>query len=284
MSVRAIAREFGVAQSSVSVWVRDVAVPPPPEPPPPEPVRLDPEMKFCGRCRRPRSLSHFNRAGDGHQHRCRDCFREYFRQRGSVHREQSNAARVKRINAAQTFVREYLSEHVCVDCGEDEIAVLEFDHVGEKTAEVARLMNTGQISKLRREMQNCEVVCGCCHRRRTAARAGWARATGAYSRTSNPMRERNLRHIVDVLTFGGCVDCGERDPIVLEFDHVGRKRANISKLVDAASLQRLKEEIAECEVRCANCHRMVTLARHGGSWRDAQDWSDDGYVLPAPVV
>lgn len=61
-----------------------------------------------------------------------------------------------------------------------------------------------------------------------------------------------------------CVDCGESDPVVLEFDHVrGRKRAEISALVSSSkSLSSLRAqldaEIAKCEVRCANCHRRKT--------------------------
>jgi hypothetical protein len=55
------------------------------------------------------------------------------------------------------------------------------------------------------------------------------------------------------------VDCGESDPIVLEFDHVrGVKRGEISRLKTMVSLETLAEEIAKCDVRCANCHRRKT--------------------------
>lgn len=59
-----------------------------------------------------------------------------------------------------------------------------------------------------------------------------------------------------------CVDCGERDPVVLEFDHVGEKNADISIMVcKGYSWRSILEEIAMCEVRCANCHRRVTAKR-----------------------
>lgn len=60
-----------------------------------------------------------------------------------------------------------------------------------------------------------------------------------------------------------CVDCGEMDPAVLEFDHVrGVKLMDVSRMVAAGyPWARIEEEIAKCEVRCSNCHRRVTNAR-----------------------
>lgn len=54
-----------------------------------------------------------------------------------------------------------------------------------------------------------------------------------------------------------CVDCGEKDIDVLEFDHVrGKKRRGISDMKNrSCSLETLKKEIKKCDVRCSNCHR-----------------------------
>jgi transcriptional regulator with XRE-family HTH domain len=73
--------------------------------------------------------------------------------------------------------------------------------------------------------------------------------------------------IADYLSSHPCRDCGEHDPAVLEFDHVGRKRGNISILAAwGTSLNALRREIGECEVVCVNCHRRRTYRRLN-SWR-----------------
>lgn len=59
-----------------------------------------------------------------------------------------------------------------------------------------------------------------------------------------------------------CVDCGEPDPVVLEFDHVAEKSDEVATMVRKGhSWRAILQEIAKCEVRCANCHRRVTAKR-----------------------
>jgi hypothetical protein len=56
------------------------------------------------------------------------------------------------------------------------------------------------------------------------------------------------------------VDCGETDPLVLDFDHVDRttKSREVSWFIRRRDLVGLAAEIAKCEVRCANDHRRKT--------------------------
>lgn len=82
-----------------------------------------------------------------------------------------------------------------------------------------------------------------------------------------------------------CVDCGETDPIVLEFDHVrGVKSANIGVLLRKRSaVKTLAAEIEKCEVRCANCHRRVT-AQRGNWWKnlvEQLDVAQPGSAIPS---
>lgn len=62
-----------------------------------------------------------------------------------------------------------------------------------------------------------------------------------------------------------CTDCGEADPVVLDFDHVvGDKIDSISDMVRRGfSWVAIAEEIEKCEVRCSNCHRRRTAIQMG---------------------
>jgi predicted transcriptional regulator len=222
------------------------------------------EQRRCGKCRRDLAVSAFNRHSTrGYQAWCRTCFQAYFRARGQIHREQSSVAKGVRRAAARSYRAAYLRVHPCVDCGESDPTVLEFDHIGPKRADIAVLVADGTVlPRLDEEMAVCDVVCAKCHRRRTGSRARWLRANPrdpSRSQLFQPAERRNLRYVYEVLRDSGCVDCGETDLCVLDFDHVGIKSCSVTRLaVDGCSLARVKDEIGQCEVRCANCHRRKT--------------------------
>lgn len=70
---------------------------------------------------------------------------------------------------------DYFSSHPCVDCGQDDIRCLEFDHrdAGEKLADVATLLRSRVAwSRIEAEIAKCDVRCANCHRRATALRGG----------------------------------------------------------------------------------------------------------------
>ncbi len=83
-------------------------------------------------------------------------------------------------------------------------------------------------------------------------------------------RERAKRKIklLAYLVDHPCVDCGEDDLMVLEFDHVrGEKEKAVSRLVnDCVSWEKILEEVEKCDVRCANCHKRKT-AKQLGFWK-----------------
>ena len=68
--------------------------------------------------------------------------------------------------------------------------------------------------------------------------------------------------LAEIKEASGCVDCGINNHILLDFDHLKDKKYNISRMIhDGFSWAAIKKEIANCEVVCANCHRIRTHDR-----------------------
>lgn len=111
--------------------------------------------------------------------------REYMRNRHAKDPEARarQLARVRRNDARyeaekRAWIDAYLADHPCVDCGEDDREVLDFDHVrGKKTAAVSAFIRGGySLAKLIAEVAKCDVRCANCHRRITRRREREAQA------------------------------------------------------------------------------------------------------------
>lgn len=82
--------------------------------------------------------------------------------------------------------------------------------------------------------------------------------------TNEKNRKINNDYVRGYLETHPCVDCGEKNPIVLDFDHLDPelKITEVSKLrYNSYSLENIENEIKKCEVRCSNCHRIKTHER-----------------------
>ena len=72
------------------------------------------------------------------------------------------------------FLFDFLSSHPCVDCGEQDVVVLDFDHTKNKTTEVSSAVRLcWPLSEVKKEIEKCVVRCANCHRRKTAKERGW---------------------------------------------------------------------------------------------------------------
>lgn len=135
--------------------------------------------KRCSRCKvvKPASAFHRDRnRGDGLQSYCRECNNaraKLFHADNPEHcrkRISKRAKRLRVVNHVRLF--RYLLEHPCVDCGETDPVVLDFDHItSDKVANVSALL-VKHWEVIVDEIAKCEVVCANCHRRRTARRLG----------------------------------------------------------------------------------------------------------------
>jgi len=143
-------------------------------------------MYRCSLCKKEKPGEQFHRSKrtlsnkkrDGFSYYCRDCTKiasrkNYIRDKQS-YIERSNRARQKRKLRNYEFIKKYFSSHPCVDCGETDPIVLDFDHLRDKQHTLSDLIRGGSpIEKIKSEIEKCEVVCANCHRKRTAKRGSW---------------------------------------------------------------------------------------------------------------
>lgn len=134
-------------------------------------------MKQCTRCGRSDVQFGKNKSQpDGLQLYCKECnklaCRAYYA--NSPARRAKISEYKKRVTAAcREYVIQYLKTHPCVDCGESDIIVLEFDHLRDKRASIADMMHGRcALKTIKAEIQKCEVRCANCHRRKTAKQLG----------------------------------------------------------------------------------------------------------------
>lgn len=148
----------------------------------------------CARCHLDKPITEYtwNRRKGRYDNYCRPCRAEYGRQHYLQNRERyiRNAHRRRDRETARRMdiLVEFLLEHPCVDCGETDVVVLEFDHLRDKMFNVSHGVRTRRWDAVLNEIKKCEVVCANCHRRRTAERGGFMR----YTRAPEVARQQRL--------------------------------------------------------------------------------------------
>jgi hypothetical protein len=112
---------------------------------------------------------------------CRPCRSAYGKKHYAANRTRYIELEAKRKRARaekrMAYLLDYFKTHPCVDCGEADPLVLEFDHIRDKSFDIAAALPDRNWESILKEIEKCDVVCANCHRRRTARRAGYLRAT-----------------------------------------------------------------------------------------------------------
>jgi hypothetical protein len=139
-----------------------------------------------------------------------------------------------------------------------------------KTCSVCKLDKPfEEFSKNARKKDGYNYDCKECHRE--YAKTHYKGNKEAYQAAATIARdasvERKREFLYKYYQENPCVDCGTADVRVLQSDHQGDKKYEISRLVSSGySLNTLKAELAKCVTRCANCHQIRT-AEQFGLWR-----------------
>ena len=236
--------------------------------------------KFCHGCARWLERSKFSfkdRAKGVLRSRCRRCCaerskRHYVRMKGAYLKRNRRKKPVLR-EAAASFVHQFLQQHRCAHCGEQDPVVLEFNHIdpASKSGNISEMIRAGtSVRRLQAEIAKCEVLCANCHQRHTIT--GKTAHYKTVASTLGPSwrqaaNQRNAALVLQHLRSEACVDCGIADPLVLQFDHRpgAGKVKDIGWYVSSGSRMSLViAEMSRCDVRCANCHRRRTA--QAGAW------------------
>jgi|ERR1051326_3899264 hypothetical protein len=134
--------------------------------------------KECCRCGELKDISLFQRLSkskDGLRGDCKECSRRYYLADKDNHIARVQARKRAKRDALRKIVLKYYLGHPCVDCGEADPVVLEFDHIsGDKQCTISYIVTHGlDADRLMDEIAKCEVRCANCHRRKTAKQFGW---------------------------------------------------------------------------------------------------------------
>ena len=136
-------------------------------------------FRRCGRCGEVKPVDDFawrrREKGQRDSH-CRPCRSEYGKEHYAANKQryidQAAAVKARALRERTLLLLEFFKSNPCVDCGETDPVVLEFDHLRDKSFDVSWAIHNTRWQTVLAEMRKCEVVCANCHRRRTAKRRG----------------------------------------------------------------------------------------------------------------
>lgn len=144
-------------------------------------------MRLCTKCGVNKLLSEFyvRNKQTGQRHRqCKECYAlqriqshaDHYELKKTEYQFRAKSGQAKRREAFRQFMMQYLTGKNCVDCGESNPIVLEFDHLdpSQKSFTIAHAVRLNKsLDDVKKEISLCELVCSNCHKIRTARQFGW---------------------------------------------------------------------------------------------------------------
>lgn len=141
-------------------------------------------------------------------------------------------------------LREYLSTHPCVICGEAEIIYLEFDHIDPKTKYRGisdMVSGTAKWESILEEIAKCQVLCVKCHRKKTIENGDFRNS-------------RNSQEFIGENRFAGCSQLGqaERNDVICPPSSWLHTRTAVICIDCGAA-------IGAASIRCSSCDKKFRL-------------------------
>ena len=187
---------------------------------------------------------------------------------------QNRATEIARVQRRQVATLAFLRDlrmRPCADCEQIlQPHQMDFDH-REPALKAFRLTSGRAMLKSRAalldEARKCDVVCANCHRIRTSVQPRRLHRSfvGASPYLDRKRQQwRGQAELLQALRNVPCADCSKRYPsCVMDFDHrdPNAKRATVTRMIGRAGTARILDEVAKCDIVCANCHRARTYDR-----------------------
>ena len=139
--------------------------------------------KYCGTCKEVKNKTEFNKnkgRKDGLNSICRVCSRtnsyNYYKDNKEIMKPMINDSKRKRKIERIRYIYHYFMKNPCIDCGETNPIVLEFDHRDnvEKIDNLCDMISEGAgLDKIKNKIEKCDVRCANCHRIRTSIQQNW---------------------------------------------------------------------------------------------------------------
>lgn len=138
--------------------------------------------KLCAACNQEKETAAFrykDKEKGWLQPYCIECNKEYqrkhYQNNKKLYYTKARAWEKEYRKSIYTWLSDYFRENPCVDCGENHIAVCDFDHVrGTKEYGISNMVRDKMARHdIEKEIEKCEVRCSNCHRKKTAKDFGW---------------------------------------------------------------------------------------------------------------
>lgn len=115
---------------------------------------------------------------------CKECYaiqrKKTYAKHYEKYRDQYRLrARLRRASLRTIFhdnMLAFLDDKSCVICNEQDVRVLEFDHIDpqQKSYSVSQAVRLGKTwDEVKQEIDKCRILCSNCHKKHTAAQARW---------------------------------------------------------------------------------------------------------------
>jgi hypothetical protein len=147
-------------------------------------------MKICSKRKNEKTLSDYfikdKRTGRLHA-QCKSCnkiqrtvtYKAHYLRNREMYLSRAISQRTKLRNEFRYNMSEFMADKFCIDCGENDMRVLELDHIdsSKKVYNISQAVKLGfSWQDVLLEIEKCRVLCANCHKKRTAQQFRWYKA------------------------------------------------------------------------------------------------------------